>query len=39
MTIGATYRAELAESLRELRYGIEKTHPDGRFETAGYRAG
>ncbi len=35
MTIGAIYRAELAEGLRELGYGIEKTHPDGRFEIAG----
>ena len=35
MTIGAVYRAELAEGLRELGYGIEKTHEDGRFEIAG----
>ena len=35
MAIGAIYRAELAERLRELGYGIEKTHPDGRFEIAG----
>ena len=35
MAIGAIYRAELAEGLRELGYGIEKTHADGRFEIAG----
>ena len=35
MAIGAIYRAELAEGLRELGYGIEKTHTDGRFEIAG----
>ena len=35
MTIGAIYRAALAEGLKELGYGIEKTHPDGRFEIAG----
>ena len=35
MTIGAIYRAELAQRLAELGYGIEKTHPDGRFEIAG----
>ena len=35
MAIGAIYRAELAEGLRELGYGIDKTHPDGRFEIAG----
>ena len=35
MTIGAIYRAELAEGLKELGYGIEKTHEDGRFEIAG----
>ncbi|MDE0032349.1 MAG: relaxase domain-containing protein [Deltaproteobacteria bacterium] len=35
MAIGAIYRAELAEGLRELGYGIERTHPDGRFEIAG----
>ena len=35
MTIGAIYRSELAEGLRELGYGIEKTHADGRFEIAG----
>ncbi len=35
MTIGAIYRAELAQRLGELGYGIEKTHPDGRFEIAG----
>ncbi|MDE0035825.1 MAG: AAA family ATPase [Deltaproteobacteria bacterium] len=35
MVIGAIYRADLAEGLRELGYGIEKTHADGRFEIAG----
>ena len=35
MTIGAIYRAELAQGLHDLGYGIEKTHPDGRFEIAG----
>ncbi|MCY4003210.1 MAG: conjugative relaxase, partial [Rhodospirillales bacterium] len=35
MAIGAIYRSELAEDLRELGYGIEKTHTDGRFEIAG----
>ncbi len=35
MTIGAIYRAELAQRLQGLGYGIEKTHPDGRFEIAG----
>ena len=35
MAIGAIYRSELAEGLRELGYGIEKTHEDGRFEIAG----
>ena len=35
MAIGAIYRAELAEGLKDLGYGIEKTHPDGRFEIAG----
>ena len=35
MTIGAIYRAELAEGLRDLGYRVEKTHPDGRFEIAG----
>ena len=35
MAIGAIYRAELAEGLKELGYGIEKTHADGRFEIAG----
>ena len=33
--IGAIYRAELAQGLGELGYGIEKTHADGRFEIAG----
>jgi len=35
MAIGAVYRAELARDLKDLGYGIEKTHPDGRFEIAG----
>ncbi len=35
MTIGAIYRAELAQGLQDLGYGIEKTHPDGRFEIEG----
>ena len=35
MAIGAIYRSELAEGLRELGYGIGKTHADGRFEIAG----
>ena len=35
MAIGAIYRAELAEGLRDLGYGIDKTHADGRFEIAG----
>ena len=35
MAIGAIYRSELAEGLRDLGYGIEKMHPDGRFEIAG----
>ena len=35
MAIGAIYRSELAEGLRELGYGIQKTHADGRFEIAG----
>ena len=33
--IGMLYRNELARSLADLGYGIEKTHPDGRFEIAG----
>ena len=33
--IGMLYRNELARNLAELGYGIEKTHPDGRFEIAG----
>ena len=36
MAIGAIYRAELAEGLKDLGYGIEKTHPDGRFEIAAF---
>ena len=35
MAIGAVYRAELARDLKDLGYGIEKTHPDGRFEITG----
>ena len=33
--ISAIYRAELAEGLARLGYGIERTHTDGRFEIAG----
>ena len=35
MTIGATYRAELVQGLKNLGFRLEKTHPDGRFEIAG----
>ena len=35
MAIGAIYRAELARGLGDLGYGIERTHPDGRFEIEG----
>ncbi len=35
MAIGAVCRAELAQGLEDLGYGIEKTHGDGRFEIAG----
>ncbi len=35
MAIGAVYRAELARGLKDLGYGIGKTHPDGRFEISG----
>ena len=35
MAIGSIYRAELAQGLRGLGYGIEKTHADGRFEIEG----
>ena len=35
MAIGAVYRSELARGLKDLGYGIEKTHPDGRFEITG----
>ena len=35
MATGAVYRAELAQGLRELGYGIGKTHADGRFEIEG----
>ena len=34
MAIGAIYRAERAQCLGELGYGIEKSHADGRFEIA-----
>ena len=33
--ISAIYRAELAEGLGRLGYGIERTHADGRFEIEG----
>ena len=33
--ISAIYRAELAEGLARLGYGIERTHSDGRFEIEG----
>ncbi len=33
--ISAIYRAELAEGLARLGYGIERTHTDGRFEISG----
>ena len=33
--VGMLYRNELARSLTELGYGVEKTHADGRFEIAG----
>ena len=39
MAIGAVYRAELAQGLQDLGYGIEKTHGDGRFEIAGVSRG
>ena len=35
MAIGAIYRAELAQGLKGLGYGIGKTHADGRFEIEG----
>ena len=35
MAIGATYRAELVQGLKNLGYRLEKTHPGGRFEIAG----
>ena len=35
MLLGALYRAELARGLKDVGYGIEKTHADGRFEIAG----
>ena len=35
MLLGAMYRSELAAGLKDLGYGIEKTHADGRFEIAG----
>ncbi|MDE2915189.1 MAG: relaxase domain-containing protein [Paracoccaceae bacterium] len=35
MAIRAIYRAELAAGFRDLGYGIEHTHADGRFEIEG----
>ena len=35
MAIGAIYRAELAEGLRDLGYGIDKTHADGPLRDRG----
>ena len=35
MAIGAIYRAELAQGLKGLGYGIDKAHADGRFEIEG----
>jgi len=35
MAIGTIYRAELAQGLKGLGYGIDKTHADGRFEIEG----
>ena len=35
MLLGAMYRSELAAELKQLGYGIERTHADGRFEIAG----
>ena len=35
MLLGAMYRSELASELKDLGYGIERTHADGRFEIAG----
>ncbi len=35
MLLGAMYRSELAAGLKDLGYGTEKTHADGRFEIAG----
>lgn len=35
MAIGAIYRAELAQGLGELGYGIDQSHAAGRFEIAG----
>ena len=32
MVMGPVHRAGLGQGLRELEYGIEKTHGDGRFE-------
>ncbi len=37
--VGMLYRNELARSLLDLGYGIEKTHADGRFEIAGVSRG
>ena len=35
MAIASICRAELAQGLKDLGYGIEKTHADGRFEIEG----
>ena len=35
MLLGAMYRSEVAAELKDLGYGIERTHADGRFEIAG----
>ena len=35
MAIGSIYRAELAQGLKGLGYGIGKSHADGRFEIEG----
>ena len=35
MLLGAMYRSELAAGLKDLGYGIERTHADGRFEIEG----
>lgn len=36
MLLGAIYRAELANELKALGYGIQLTHTDGRFELTGF---